>query len=390
MPPRQRDEFKKGQDNGSVQDYWPEHDWAYDNGRWGWSNTESLTNFFMQREYLRTGNRELYFFTEAAAREARDVVMRHDVKGLWFGLGTRHGVQHWSDGDHEPREAINTEFRYQYLLSGDLRTAEFAKQLTDLYYMKAPLAANSVDAAARIFGLLTNWEMTHDPAVAQALQTYIHGMCVPEGLDSDTPADFPSGKASGHPHEPNDTGMWFEYFGGMPALLEYYELTHDAILRQAIITYADNSKGEFLDGGDHGKYGQLLAQAFAARYADHPEPYRQALAQRLNDWTARTNTVFQTFPADRSHWTGLSAPVTHYPAALFWLNSEGYVLGALDKEPALTPDQIKKMNELAVYHGQLEKGQPLVQIPVQRESWQTEFDDPTLKSYTTCPRPLEP
>ena len=66
------------------------------------------------------------------------------------------------------------------------------------------------------------------------------------------------------------------------------------------------------------------------------------------------------------------------------------VLTALDREPTLTAEQTKKMKDNAVYHGQLEKGQPLVQIPILRESWQTDYDNPAFKDYTTCKRPLEP
>jgi hypothetical protein len=66
------------------------------------------------------------------------------------------------------------------------------------------------------------------------------------------------------------------------------------------------------------------------------------------------------------------------------------VLSSLDKEPTLSAEQIKSIKDKAVYHGQLEKGQPLTQIPVEKESWQTDYDNPSVTSYTTCSRPLEP
>ena len=100
--------------------------------------------------------------------------------------------------------------------------------------------------------------------------------------------------------------------------------------------------------------------------------------------------VYEVWPFDQANWTGLTAPVKHYPSQMFWLNSDGYVLSALDKEPALTADQIQKMKERSVYTGPGEKGQSSVQIPSQRESWQTEFDDPALKKYCVPQRPLEP
>ena len=389
MTPAERKKLKT-KELGSLPDYWPAQDWAYDNGRWGWGNTESLPNQFMQREYLRTGNREIYFFCEACARESRDVVMRHE--GRWFGEGTRHGVQHWSDGDHEPRQDILSEVRYACYLGGDLRTAEFVKKLTSDYFLKASIdATDTAGQSARLYGLLMAWEMTGNAAIGQTLQTYVHSMCVPDGLDTSPSVEFPSGKAVGHPRNPNVSDMWFSYFGGMPAVLEYYELTHDPVLRDALIKYADRSHGDMVDGGDYDhKFGSIQAHAFAARYAEHPEKYRQDLNQRLEDMY---RTAYQTLPDDRAHWTGLDAPVTQFPGAMFWLNTEGYVMTALDKEPAPTADHIKTMRQRAVYNGPLEKGWPeyqKIQIPVKRESWQDDLDDPALKDYTTPKRPLEP
>ena len=151
----------------AQKDYWPQHDWAFDNGRWGWSNTEDLTNLYMQVQYLRTGDRDIYFCAQAAAREARDVIMRHNRDGHWFGAGTRHGVQHWSDGDHEPRQTTNTEFRYDYYLGDDMRSLDWADELTHNFYLKAPINShNGADHTARLYGLLFAWERSNDPRLA--------------------------------------------------------------------------------------------------------------------------------------------------------------------------------------------------------------------------------
>ncbi len=86
LTPRQRADISP-RDVQTEQDYWPQHDWAFDNGRWGWGNTEGLPNLFLQSEYLRTGDRELYFFVEAMARHVRDVDMRPETVSLAKGLG---------------------------------------------------------------------------------------------------------------------------------------------------------------------------------------------------------------------------------------------------------------------------------------------------------------
>lgn len=372
----------------ALQDYWPQHDWAFDNGRWGWSNTEGLTNLFMQLEYLRTGDRDIYFFSEAAAREARDVVMRHE--GWLFGFGTRHGVQHWSDGNHEQRQTINAEFRYNYFLSGDMRSADFAQDLTDNFYMKAPISSrNDADHSARLYGLLFAWERTNDAKYARTLENYVHALCTPDGIDVRSAVSFPEGKRTEPVKRLNSGSFFFQYFGSMHALLEYYELTHDEVLRNALVKFAQNGSGDMV-GGNRKLSPPVLAQAFAARYADNTDSFRRELAERITSIEEMYRLAYQTWPTDKSHWTGPTAPVTHYPIAMFWLNSEGYVLGALDKEPPLSADQLQVLKQKSQYTEPEEKGQPASQTPVRRESWQNELDDPTLKSYTTPKRKLEP
>ena len=386
MTPDQRRELKAA-DLKLVQDYWPQHDWAYDNGRWGWSNSEGMTGMFMQLAYLRTGDRDLYFFSEGMARHARDVDMRHG--GGYFGYGTRHGVQHWSDGNHEQRQTINAEFRYNYLLSGDMRSAEFAQDLTDRFYMVEP-ANSGADHGARLYGLLFAWERTNNANYAETLKNYIHTLCLPEGIETSSIVVFPSGKRSEgiglERRRFNNGDMFFQHFGAMHALLEYYELTRDETLRQSMLQFASNTVGDIVGG----RISPVLAQGFAARYADNKDDARKKLTESLTSHRGIIGLMYGSWPKDRTHWTGPTAPVTHYGVAMFWLNAAGYVMGALDKEPPLNPDQQKRLVEMGEYSGPLDRGQPTVQIPVQRESWQNEFDDPAIKIYTTPKRALEP
>jgi hypothetical protein len=175
--------------------------------------------------------------------------------------------------------------------------------------------------------------------------------------------------------------MFFLNFGAMHALLEYYELTKDPVLAKAMIQYFDAGQPEMVGGGKSVPYGPILAHAFAARYAPDAEKYRQSLSERMH---TMYRTAYQTFPEDRSHWTGPLAPVIHFPIALFWLNYEGYTMTALPQEPRVTEEEMANMRAKAVYEG---KGS---QLPVDRESWQTEFNADDLKSYCRPSRPLEP
>jgi hypothetical protein len=320
----------------------------------------------MQTQYLRTGDRDIYFFIEAMARQVRDVTMRHPGS-RFFGSGTRHGVQHWSDGDHEERQTTHSEFRYHYFLSGDQRTNDFSSQLAENVYLTGTDSGNA-NHSGRLYGLLTRWEMTGDKDIGHTLENYIHALTTPEGISTVAPVKFPQGLLAGAAEDVNDESMFFVNFGALHALLEYYELTHDSALRQALVQYAKDGRGP------------NMAVAFAARYADDPAPYRKALADRIKHHLY--GQAYQWLSDDRANWTGLTAPEFHFPYLLFWANEELYTMGALPKEPMPSKAQIDRMKRNCLYQG-----------PPQRQdrgSWQDQYDRQDMKEYCTPTRPIEP
>ena len=348
------------------QDYFTPHDWAFDNGRWGWSNTEGLCNLFMQTQYLRTGDRDLYFFIEAMARHVRDVDMRH--AGMWFGRGTRHGVQHWSDGNHEDRQTIPSEFRYYHYLNGDLRCRDFSKQLTEDWYLKGTVEIHAYHSG-RLYGLLTRWEMTGDPDLGDVLRRYIHAMILPEGFDCSGAVKMPEAVSVGESKDVNTSSMFFDHFGATHALLEYYQLTEDPKLREALIKFAQEGKGP-----------SEKAIAFAARHADDPAPYRAAIEAHAQKkiWYA-----YKFVSANPIHWTGHRAFLTgNVPVGLFQANTLGYVYSLFDREPNLSEKDRAAMRER-------DEREPLPRPPFLRESWQDEYDRPEFRDYFTPKRKLE-
>jgi hypothetical protein len=163
----------------------------------------------------------------------------------------------------------------------------------------------------------------------------------------------------------------------MHALLEYYYLTRDERLRDAIIRTADYALA-LHEKTPHRGYLKLTPLAFAARHAENTAPYRQALTSmriecvtdgRINGFRA----VYQFVPSNRAHWTG---PAAFYLSELAygWLNDAAYFLGALDAEPPLTPAQEKTLKDLDSRPVQLEPRAP-------RESWQTEYDVPQFEKF---------
>ncbi len=349
----------------AIQDYRPNHDWAFDNGRWGWTNTEGLPNLFLQTQYLRTGDRDLYFFIEAMARHVRDVDMRHD--GKWLGLGTRHGVQHWSDGNHEERQTTHSEFRYHHYLSGDMRSRDFARLLYDRVYSQRDVRVHAAHSG-RLQGLLGQWEMTGSDEVAAILEKYVPLFHVDEGLCESPRVSFPDVTLVEAADDINSGNMFFWTFGAGHGVIEYYELTGNEAIREALLKTADDA----LSKGDIGL--RRKAVIFAAHHADDPAPYRQA----LEEWVARGGyrSLLQMVPHNPEYYSGPRGMLRGSVAgALFMINDLPYVMTVLDGDPELT-DDLRAIDEDGGPH----YGPPVL-------SWQSEYDLPEFGEYLRIKHP---
>lgn len=348
-----------------VFDAAPTTDWAYDNGRWGWGNTEGLPNLFLQNEYLRNGNRAVYFASEAMARFARDVVVRHD--GKWLGMGTRHGVQHWSDGNHEERQTTSTEYRLNYFLSGDGRTRDVVDKLYEKYYSKT-LVEYEAGHSGRWGGLFFHWEMTGSPQEEAVLRKYAEAFLEPDGLYLRPTVRFPRALREPRPKTPEGP-MFFQYYGALHYLLEYQMITGDKAVKDALLAEAALS---LKTPGLREKYAKhILADdlhinllAFAAQHAEDPEPYREALRTALQD--SGWEMLYQTVSSNPKHWSGDSAFLRGYiPGCIFWANWAPYLTKSLGTDSVATPEILSKI-----------KGYDLGGMGHQclRTSWQSEFD----------------
>ncbi len=314
-------------------DYAPANDWAYDNGRWGWSNTEGLPGLFLSHEYLRHGNRAVYFAAEAMARHARDVVTRHE--GRWFGHGTRHGVQHWSDGNHEERQTTVTEYRLHYFLSGDARSRDVIEALYDGFYARSRVNIHA-SHSARLMGLLFHWELTGAESEAEQLKSYVHAFCSPEGIRVQPDVQFPGPVEVSPPQKLNDGSMFFHTFGAMHALIEYQSLTADSVLAKSLLAMAGQaaSDPELLAAHVRGDdiHARIFwpALAFAARHAAEPARFRKFLLETIRG--AEWKRLFQPVTANPAHWSGDTAGVAGHgqvPVSFFWQNWAAYLGWAL-------------------------------------------------------------
>ncbi|KAL0941174.1 uncharacterized protein CTRU02_203937 [Colletotrichum truncatum] len=107
------------------------HTWRYDVGGYAWDNSELSPDLWLWLFFLRTGRSEVFQMAEALTRHTGEVDVYH--LGLYKGLGTRHGVQHWSDSCKQARISNALYRRYFFYLSGgDERIAELLEETLEV------------------------------------------------------------------------------------------------------------------------------------------------------------------------------------------------------------------------------------------------------------------
>ena len=98
------------------------HQWKYDVGGFAWDNSELSTDLWLWLSVLRSGRADVYRMAEAMCRHTGEVDVYH--LGRFKGLGTRHGVQHWSDSSKQSRISTPIYRRIYYYLTADERTGD--------------------------------------------------------------------------------------------------------------------------------------------------------------------------------------------------------------------------------------------------------------------------
>lgn len=370
--PSQRQAFR-GRGHRSA-DYTPNNDWAFDNGRWGWTNTEGLPNLFLQNEYMRNGQRQVFFAAEALARYSRDVVTRQS--GQWFGAGTRHGVQPWSDGNHEPRQTTLTEWRpHFYLSGGEWRSRHVFENLFENAYNQRTYTVHAHHSAI-LQGFLFRWELTGKREDGERLRRYVHHFTSRQGLYIRPSIRFPQITATDAPSELNSGNMFFHTFGGMHAILDYYRLTQDPKVRTAFLAMgksilADQERYQALESGPRFEsiWGAL---ALISETTEDPEPYRHLLKQFF--FKRGALMTYQPVTQNSQHWSG---PTGHLafsiPGIHFWNNWAPDVLSVIGDQELHTDELTREMQRIET------QGSPRTPAFL---DWQSRYDkDPVVREW---------
>ncbi|MEP9402316.1 Tat pathway signal sequence domain protein [Sphingomonas sp. VNH70] len=105
------------------------HQWRYDIGGFAWANSELSPDLWLWLQALRTGGGQAYRLAEAMTRHTGEVDVYH--LGRFKGMGTRHGVQHWSDSSKQPRVSNAAYRRIFYYLTADERVGDLMRDLLE-------------------------------------------------------------------------------------------------------------------------------------------------------------------------------------------------------------------------------------------------------------------
>ncbi|KAH8719234.1 hypothetical protein GQ44DRAFT_809891 [Phaeosphaeriaceae sp. PMI808] len=107
------------------------HQWRYDVGGYAWDNSELSPDLFFWDYFLRTGSADAYRLAHDQVRHGGEVDSYH--LGNFTGLGTRHGVQHWSDSAKQARIATPVYRKvFYYISGGDERTGDLVHEVLDV------------------------------------------------------------------------------------------------------------------------------------------------------------------------------------------------------------------------------------------------------------------
>ncbi|MHA6723613.1 exo-rhamnogalacturonan lyase family protein [Sphingomonas sp. RS2018] len=104
------------------------HQWRYDIGGFAWANSELSPDLWLWYAALRSRNPQAFRLAEAMTRHTGEVDVYH--LGRFAGLGTRHGVQHFSDSSKQPRVSNVAYRRIFYFLTGDERVGDLMRALS--------------------------------------------------------------------------------------------------------------------------------------------------------------------------------------------------------------------------------------------------------------------
>lgn len=231
--------------------------WGFDHGGYAWLNTEAIPDYGLWMSALRHANAGWLEAALEMSRHNRDLDTYH--RTAHAGLGSRHGVNHWSDPDKEWRVSMPLVRRLHYYTTADPWTKEAILGTVAVYQSYTNRTSAVAPSMVSAFsGLLVKWELTGDAADGTVVRNMAAGLAASVREDGQFTGRLHANLATGESRPDGDQplgGTFFLYgFGGQHAIVEAAGLLRDPRLDEAIVRNAR------LGGA-----GQVPFQAYAYR-----------------------------------------------------------------------------------------------------------------------------
>lgn len=278
------------------------HQWTNDEGGHGWLNTEFQPDQWLWYCFLVTGRYDAFQFAEAMTKHTSDVDVLQ--AGPWWGIGSRHGVQHWSDGDREIRVSMPGARRIHYYLTGDERTRDVIELALSRYQTMQREEGRTwlgfdeelyarTDVASALFAYYVAWEMTgsdhYETLVRNIVENHFCDLH-PKGVPYNRARmDLSTGEGEPIREEALSSNMFLQ-FGGLQIVTELADTgdfpdLYDAVLEYAhyqLLPYSERRETGDNAGRGLGQRVRLMhLTAFAYRETGE-EKFRRAMEEALS------------------------------------------------------------------------------------------------------------
>ncbi len=229
--------------------------WAFDDGGFGWVNSEALPDLGLWLMALRHGRPDWLEGAIAMTRHNRDVDMYH--RGNFKGVGSRHNVNHWGCKDKEWRVSMPLVKRLHYYLTGDPWTREVILETVAVYQSYDRTASAGASMPSALGGLMVKAELTGDArdvstllelagVFAQAVRHdghFVRSLHANLGTGVGEPIRAAPGTDGAEPPSDSTNSLLGSYFflqgfGGQHILTEVAETYGHAALLQALVRHA--------------------------------------------------------------------------------------------------------------------------------------------------------
>jgi PcRGLX-like protein C-terminal alpha/alpha toroid domain/PcRGLX-like protein central beta sandwich domain/Carbohydrate family 9 binding domain-like/PcRGLX-like N-terminal RIFT barrel domain len=232
-------------------------DWPLGSGLHSWLNGEAKMTGSCFLQFLRTGDRKYFDWAEVMTRNSSEVPLIHyGKKGMakYVGAIHRHNSQHWNGGI-ETRYTPHHGWALYYFQTGDMRIFDIFKNELKQFLVELPVNVWYADYGSRLYYHMRFWEMTNDKEYRDRIDWFLKETIKYQKKDGKLPFVAASNWPEREYVLPRKYSKqdYFQTYGTLYTMVEYYDLTGDPAIKAAFLKYAGSASPKKLVGYGAGR-----------------------------------------------------------------------------------------------------------------------------------------